>query len=198
MGTALTIEQIRLLNRFTNNIITIFDADTAGEAATERGIELLKEYNEDMELYHQYNVNLSAVSLPSGYDPAKFIMEKKDENIIDLVNKAEPLVDFTLKSILERRDTSTISGKLKTAYDTVNFISDLPSRILQEEYIKKVAQKIDMSEQRLFSYLSDVNFWDFEKGISIMSSLKLILRLKLSLMKQKFLLKRLLNWKLFP
>ncbi|GAG71946.1 unnamed protein product, partial [marine sediment metagenome] len=45
----------------------------------------------------------------------------------------------------------------KTAYDAVNFISDLPSRILQEEYIKKVAQKIDMSEQRLFSYLSDVN-----------------------------------------
>ncbi|MFH1584290.1 MAG: DNA primase [Actinomycetota bacterium] len=157
LGTALTIEQIRLLNRFTNNIITIFDADTAGEAATERGIELLKEYNGNMELYHQYNVNMSAVSLPSGYDPAKFIMEKKDKSIIDLVNKAEPLVDFTLKSILERRDTSTINGKLKTAYDTVNFISDLPSRILQEEYIKKVAQKIDMSEERLFSYLSDVN-----------------------------------------
>ena len=157
MGTALTIEQIRLLNRFTNNIITIFDADAAGEAATERGIELLKEYNGNIELYHQYNVNMSAVSLPSGYDPAKFIVEKKDENIIDLINSAEPLVDFTLKSILERKDTSTINGKLKTAYDAVNFISDLPSRILQEEYIKKVAQKIDMSEQRLFSYLSDVN-----------------------------------------
>lgn len=86
----------------------------------------------------------------------------------------EPLVDFTLKSILERKDTSTINGKLKTAYDAVNFISDLPSRILQEEYIKKVAQKIDMSEQRLFYYLSNVNKKKREQTLTSKSSLLFI------------------------
>ena len=157
LGTALTIEQIRLLNRFTNNIITVFDADAAGEAATERSIDLLKEYNGNMELYREHNVNISAVALPLGYDPAKFIMEKKDENIINLINKAEPLIDFTLKLLLERSDSSTISGKLKAAYDLVNFISDIPSRLDQEEYIKAIAQKIDITEEQLFSYLSDVH-----------------------------------------
>ncbi|MCK4377647.1 MAG: DNA primase [Actinomycetia bacterium] len=157
LGTALTIEQIRLLNRFTNNIITVFDADAAGEAATERSIDLLKEYNGNMELYREHNVNISAVTLPLGYDPAKFIMEKKDENIINLINKAEPLIDFTLKLLLERSDSSTISGKLKAAYDLVNFISDIPSRLDQEEYIKAIAQKIDITEEQLFSYLSDVH-----------------------------------------
>ncbi len=157
LGTALTIEQIRLLNRFTNNIITVFDADAAGEAATERSIDLLKEYNGNMELYREHNVNMSAVTLPVGYDPAKFIMEKKDEHIIDLVNKAEPLIDFTLKLLLERSDASTISGKLKAAYDLVNFISDIPSRLDQEEYIKAISQKIDITEEQLFSYLSDVH-----------------------------------------
>ncbi len=157
LGTALTIEQIRLLNRFTNNIITVFDADAAGEAATERSIDLLKEYNGNMELYREHNVNISAVALPLGYDPAKFIMEKKDKNIINLIKKAEPLIDFTLKLLLERSDTSTISGKLKAAYDLVNFISDIPSRLDQEEYIKAIAQKIDITEEQLFSYLSDVH-----------------------------------------
>lgn len=157
LGTALTIEQIRLLNRFTNNIITVFDADAAGEAATERSIDLLKEYNGNMELYREHNVNISAVTLPLGYDPAKFIMEKKDKNIINLIKKAEPLIDFTLKLLLERSDTSTISGKLKAAYDLVNFISDIPSRLDQEEYIKAIAQKIDITEEQLFSYLSDVH-----------------------------------------
>lgn len=157
LGTALTIEQIRLLNRFTNNIITVFDADAAGEAATERSIDLLKEYNGNMELYREHNVNISAVALPLGYDPAKFIMEKKDKNIINLIKKAEPLIDFTLKLLLERSDTSTISGKLKAAYDLVNFISDIPSRLDQEEYIKAIAQKIDINEEQLFSYLSDVH-----------------------------------------
>ncbi|GAI13531.1 unnamed protein product, partial [marine sediment metagenome] len=157
LGTALTIEQIRLLNRFTNNIITVFDADAAGEAATERSIDLLKEYNGNMELYREHNVNISAVALPLGYDPAKFIMEKKDKNIINLINKAEPLIDFTLKLLLERSDSSTISGKLKAAYDLVNFISDIPSRLDQEEYIKAIAQKIDITEEQLFSYLSDVH-----------------------------------------
>ena len=75
LGTALTVEQIRLLKRYTHNVVILYDADQAGEMASLRGLDLFLE--EEM--------NVKIVTLEKGYDPdsylRKFGKEKFGESI---------------------------------------------------------------------------------------------------------------------
>ncbi|GFP32490.1 DNA primase [Candidatus Hakubella thermalkaliphila] len=157
LGTALTIDQIRLIARFTNNIVLVFDSDTAGEKATERGIDLLKEYNGNIALFNQHNINLSAVVLPSGMDPADYMLSHGKEEFSKLLEQARPLIDFTIDSIISRFDLTSAQGKLAAIDRILEFLSTLSSRIVQEEYIKVVAEKLSVEEERLMRELIERN-----------------------------------------
>lgn len=149
LGTALTSDQIKLLGRFTKNIILVFDSDDAGINASLKGIERLKEYNEQLDLYFDNNLNIKVAVLEKGYDPADFIFKKGKEKFIEKIKNAISIIDFTINVIAGRHDLKNLSGKLKASNSLIKFISSLSSRIIQEECIKKVAQKLDMKENLL-------------------------------------------------
>ena len=149
LGTALTSDQIKLLGRFTKNIILVFDSDDAGINASLKGIERLKEYNEQLDLYFENNLNIKVAVLGRGYDPAEFIFKIGKEKFIERIKNAISIIDFTINVITSRHDLNNLSDKLKASDSLLKFISSLSSSIIQEECIKKVAQKLDMKENLL-------------------------------------------------
>lgn len=149
MGTALTPEQIKLLGRFTKNIVLVFDSDTAGRNASLKGIERLKEYNDKLDLYYESNLNIKVSILEEGYDPADFIFKKGKDAFISKIESSMNIIDFTLDAIINKYDIGNLAGKLKASDHVTRFIATLSSRIIQEECIKRVAGKLELKENLL-------------------------------------------------
>jgi len=154
LGTALTSDQIKILGRFTKNIVLVFDSDQAGMNASLKGMERLREYNERLDLYFESNLNIKVAILEKGYDPAEFILKKGKQLFAEKIRDAQNIIDFTIDVILDRYDISNLSGKLKASDSLINFISTLSSSIIQEECIKKVAQKLSLKENLLLEEMS--------------------------------------------
>ncbi|MCJ7665897.1 MAG: toprim domain-containing protein, partial [Actinobacteria bacterium] len=168
LGTALTSEQIKILGRFTKNIVLVFDSDQAGMNASLKGMERLREYNERLDLYFESNLNIKVAILEKGYDPAEFILQKGRKSFAGKIKDAQNIIDFTIGTILDRYDTGDLSGRLQASDSLINFISTLSSSIIQEECIKKVAQKLNFKENLLLEEMrkkemakssSPKNYW---------------------------------------
>ena len=149
LGTALTSDQIKLLGRFTKNIVLVFDSDKAGMDASLKGIERLKEYNDRLDLFYENNLSIRVVVLEEGYDPADFIFKKGKEAFVKKVEDSPGIIDFTIDVIVNKYNISNLAGKLKASDHLIRFISTLSSGIIQEECIKKVAQKLNLKESLL-------------------------------------------------
>jgi DNA primase len=149
LGTALTSDQIKLLGRFTKNIVLVFDSDIAGMNASLKGIERLREYNDRLDLYYENNLNIRVAVIEEGYDPADFVFEKGRDVFIKKIEDAPGIIDFTIDVIVNKYNISNLAGKLKASDHLTRFISTLSSGIIQEECIKKVAQKLNLKESLL-------------------------------------------------
>ncbi|MGM0365036.1 MAG: DNA primase [Actinomycetota bacterium] len=153
LGTALTSEQIKLLGRFTQNIVLVFDSDQAGMSASLKGMDRLKEYNHRLDLFNENNMSIEVAILEKGYDPADYTFKRGSSAFLDQVRQAENIIDFTLDTIMKKHDISNINGKLRASNELLKFILTLSSKIIQEECIKKVSRKLDLKESLLFEEL---------------------------------------------
>lgn len=96
MGTALTKEQAKLLRRYTNEVYICYDGDAAGEAATLRGLDILR--GEGLDVY--------VVSLPGGSDPDDFVRKHGAEEYRSRLDAALPLVAYKLENLKKQFDIS--------------------------------------------------------------------------------------------
>jgi DNA primase len=137
-GTALTVEQLRVLSRYTKNIIACFDGDSAGRKASMRALEI----------FLQAGLLGRGIFIPSGFDPDTFVRERGAAAFAELIEKAELLVDYFLSeqaldargSIAERaRAAQRVAEMLKLVDDPFQF--DLLAR--------KAAQLLSLGEEVL-------------------------------------------------
>lgn len=102
LGTALTREQLRLLHRFAEEVILLFDGDSAGQKAAMRAVPLL---------FAEQMAGRIAV-LPVGHDPDTYVRQEGADALRKIVEKAEPLPEFVLESLI-REHGLTLDGKMK-------------------------------------------------------------------------------------
>jgi DNA primase len=152
-GTALTSEQIEIIVRFTKNIVLVFDSDAAGITASLKGIDRLKEYNDKLDLYNENNVNMRVAVFETGSDPADYVIKNGREEFLARIRKAANIIDFTIGMILKKYDISSLNGKLRATDELIGFISSLTSKIVQEECIKKISEKLNLREALLIEQL---------------------------------------------
>lgn len=146
-GTALTPEQIRLINRLTNNITVLFDGDAAGLRASLRGIDLILEQG----------MNVKVCTFPDGEDPDSFAKANTLEELQDyLTNNAKDFIQFKASILVEEANNDPIK-KAETIREIVNSISKIPDAIKREVYIQECAQIMDISENVLFSTLAQIS-----------------------------------------
>ena len=140
-GTSLTIDQIRLLNRFTRNITVIYDGDSAGVKATMRGIDMiLKE-----------GMNVRVVSLPVEHDPDSFARAHTAEQVRDYIARTEEdFLSFKAKMLMREAGNDPIR-RSEIVGDMVNSIVQIPDSIQRSIYIKECARTMDVDENVLIA-----------------------------------------------
>ncbi|MBU1130984.1 DNA primase [Patescibacteria group bacterium] len=137
-GTSLTEGQIKILKRYTQNVMIAFDADVAGTLANLRGIDLA----------WQAGLNVKVIHLPDGKDPDDIIRESAEE-WRQLVAKADNYMDYIFKVTLENLDLSRIDHKKKAAQKLLKVIGKLGDEVETAHYVKKLARELDVAEESL-------------------------------------------------
>ncbi|CAI2766784.1 DNA primase [Flavobacterium collinsii] len=145
-GTALTPDQIRLVNRLTRNITVLFDGDAAGLRASVRGIDLILEEG----------MNVRVCAFPDGEDPDSFARKNShDELVAYLEENSKDFIQFKASLLMKEAKNDPIK-KADLIRDMVNSISKIPDRIQREVYTQECARIMDISEQVLVSTLAQL------------------------------------------
>ena len=145
-GTALTPDQIRLINRLTRNITVLFDGDAAGLRASVRGIDLILEEG----------MNVKVCTFPDGDDPDSFAKKTSHDDLVAyLENNAKDFIQFKASLLMDEAKNDPIK-KADLIRDMVTSISKIPDRIQREVYIQECSRIMDISEQVLVSTLAQL------------------------------------------
>ena len=145
-GTALTPDQIRLINRLTKNITVLFDGDAAGLRASVRGIDLILEEG----------MNVKVCTFPDGDDPDSFARKNSYEDLVlYLENNAKDFIQFKASLLMDEANNDPIK-KADLIRDMVVSISKIPDRIKREIYIQECSRIMDISEQVLLNTLAQL------------------------------------------
>lgn len=149
-GTSLTPGQIRLIHRFTNNIIVLYDGDAAGIKASLRGIDLiLKE-----------GMNIKVVLLPDGDDPDSFSRKQSAASFTEYIKSHEvDFIRFKTNLLLESAGEDPIK-RAALITDIVQSISIIPDAIVRSVYTKECSRLLDVNEEIL---LREVNKKKFDQ-----------------------------------
>ena len=146
-GTALTSSQLRILKRYTSELITAFDMDVAGDKATKRGVELAV----------QEGFNVKVIVMPRGKDPADMSTTASGQEEMDkLITEAGSVMDFYLASALSAFDKTTPEGKRKIGSEVLPILIKIPSKIEQAHWIKRLAEELDVTEQIIAEELNHI------------------------------------------
>lgn len=145
-GTALTSDQIRLINRLTKNITVLFDGDAAGLRASIRGIDLILEEG----------MNVKVCTFPDGEDPDSFARKTPLQDLlVYLEQNAMDFIQFKASLLMKDAKNDPIK-KADLIRDMVASISKIPDRIKREVYIQEVSRIMDISEEVLFNTLAQL------------------------------------------
>jgi len=140
-GTALTLEQIKLINRLAQNVVLLFDGDNAGIKATYKSINMiLKE-----------GMNVKIAAFPEGDDPDSFAKKLSNEDFTKfLTTEAIDFIDYKINiSELNTIDDPTKITNIKR--DIIESISCIPDSLNRSQYCKTYSKKLDISENILLS-----------------------------------------------
>ena len=143
-GTSLTVDQIRLIRRFTDNITIIYDGDGAGIKAALRGIGLvLKE-----------GMNVKVVLLPDGQDPDDFARRHTLDQVQDYIAQNEQdFIGFKTDLLLEEAGNDPLK-RANLINDIADTIAVIPDAVVRAMYVRTTATKFDIDEQLLVDRIS--------------------------------------------
>ena len=145
-GTALTPDQIRLINRLTKNITVLFDGDPAGIRASLRGIDLILEQG----------MNVKICTFPEGEDPDSFAKQNTLEELKDyLKSNAKDFIAYKASLLMEEAQNDPVA-KANLIRDMVTSISKVSDNIQKEIYVRECSRIMDISEDVLFSTLAQM------------------------------------------
>ena len=145
-GTALTPDQIRLINRLTKNITVLFDGDAAGLRASVRGIDLILEEG----------MNVKVCTFPNGEDPDSFARKNSNGDLLAyLETNSKDFIQFKASLLMDEAKNDPIK-KADLIRDMVVSISKIPDRIKREIYIQETSRIMDISEQVLLNTLAQL------------------------------------------
>ena len=140
-GTSLTEGQIRLIKRFTNNVVILYDSDPAGINASFRGVDMIL----------KAGLNVKVVLFPEGEDPDSYAHQLSNEDFKSYLNDNQiDFISFKANHLLEKTKNDPINIS-KTINNIIISISIIPDAVSRSVYIKKTAQIFEMDEELLIN-----------------------------------------------
>lgn len=143
-GTSLTVEQIRLIRRFTPNVTIMYDGDNAGIKASFRGINLIL----------AEGLNVKVLLFPDGEDPDSFAKKHTQEELLAFMeSNTTDFISFKTKLLLHETQNDPI-GKAQLIHDIVESIGLIPDSIARSLYVKECSRLMHIDEQLLINELN--------------------------------------------
>ncbi|MBQ8168468.1 DNA primase [bacterium] len=171
-GTSLTSEHVKLLSRYTKSrkIYLSFDTDSAGQRATDRGAEIIKEVFTgigNIKLFDEsyistsddkYSCEIRVISPPEGKDPDEFIRSVGAESYRQFMEHAPLLIDFQINKILKEKDEyKTPTEKARFVKKIIPVLREIGNKIIRAEYTEMVAQAIGIDGKVLSREVNSVS-----------------------------------------
>ncbi len=159
LGTALTEKQLALLKRLTKRYALALDPDAAGEEATKRGLQVAREALDRKTVpvpmgagligfEERLEAELLVIPMPPGQDPDELIHENP-ARWVELVEHAEPLVDFNFRVLTQDLDFKSARDKSAAVRRLVPIIQEIGDAVQREHYTQKLARLVQVPEQTL-------------------------------------------------
>lgn len=140
LGTALTLDHIALIRRYAAEAIVVFDADRAGESAALRGAQLLL----------AAGLGVRVASVAQGKDPDEFLHAHGLPAFQKCLEGSADLAQFQTELALKRRPASlSATDKSAVASEVLETIGRCPDEIVQDEWLRRLAQRLRIDEQAL-------------------------------------------------
>jgi DNA primase len=139
LGTAFTEEQAKLIHRYAENAYIAYDADTAGNKATLRGLDILS----------TAGINVKVIQLAEGNDPDQLLKNEGREIFEDLINEAVNLIDFKINMIIKDKNLEDPGVRKKVLRSIVELLSEVIDNLEREIYIERAAAKTDFKAEVL-------------------------------------------------
>ncbi len=144
-GTALTKDQIKIIKRYTSNVILSLDKDEAGSEALKRGIFLALEEG----------MNIKVANLGRFKDPDEMV--KADKNLWKkALKESKAFIDFYFDEIFATMGELNVFSKKKAAAEIIPFLSSLKNSIEKAHYVSKLAQKLKVPQEAIFDTLKKI------------------------------------------
>ncbi len=139
LGTALTKTQARSLRSQAETVVTAYDADSAGEEATWRGLGILQ----------SSGCLVRVAEFPDGQDPDGYISEHGPGSFKAIIEEALPLIEYRLLRLKQKHDLSSDRGRLNYTGELLDILFTVSNNVEQDYYLKKSAEELGVEEEAL-------------------------------------------------
>jgi len=145
-GTALTEHHARILKRYTDEVVLMFDADNAGQNAAVRSAEALL----------AAGLVIRVATLPGDHDPDSFIKQEGAEKLQAIIAGAPTFFSFFLDRLCQQLDPHSERGKVQITRQAVEWIVKIPNDVLRATYLQQTASRLDVPESAVRTELKKV------------------------------------------
>ena len=143
-GTSLTVDQIRLIKRYTPNITILYDGDPAGIKASFRGIDMILEQG----------MNVKVVLFPDGEDPDSYARARRGAEVQDFIQQnAKDFIHFKIDLLLSETGRDPLK-RVAVLKDFIESISLIPDQLTRLAYVKESADRMQMDEKAILNELN--------------------------------------------
>ena len=153
LGTALTESQGRLLRKYAEQIIISYDSDSAGQAATLRGLEILRNLGCDVRI----------LQMEGAKDPDEYVIKYGTGRFNLLIDNAISLVEFKVKVLKKKFDLDNTNDKIKFLQEIAKVLSEVESQIELEIYVEKIANEYSISKEAIYSEINKIKYANTSK-----------------------------------
>ncbi|MFA7074966.1 MAG: DNA primase [Endomicrobiaceae bacterium] len=138
LGTAFTHQQAKLIGRYSDNTVLLFDSDDAGRNATGRALEICAEND----------IAVKTSSLPEGVDPDEYLLANGKESFYKLIDKnSKTAIKFMIERERGKIDIKTAQGKAAAVSVLLDFAAKNKNAIIQRDYIKNISDAFNLDEE---------------------------------------------------
>ena len=146
LGTAITLDQARLMKRMTDNVIICYDSDEAGRNATKRAIDILK----------SADLNVRVITVSGGKDPDEFIKLHGAQKFAQLISGSVNHIDYKLDEVKRKYNTDIDNEKVSCINEMLRILAELTNKVEIEIYIDKISKMLNVSTENLNAELTSV------------------------------------------
>lgn len=141
MGTSLTVEQVQRLDRMANDITIAYDADSAGQKATKRALDLLSQKG---------SMQVSVAHIPDNQDPDEYLRSHDATAFMELMtHHTEDPVSFNMRYLRHDRNLNNQNDVFAYISDVLNLLARIDSKVVQDTYMHKLSQEFNISIEAL-------------------------------------------------